>query len=250
MLRGASIAGFGFLALWLGWVVFPLHRAFGRARSGHEASVRAQLAVHRAMRVFVRVSCDWLGLVRVRVVNGERLQARPKLVVANHPSLFDTPLLLHVMPQADFIVSEEWSANPILRATVKGADYLRADRGPHVIRDAVERLRAGRSVVVYPEGSRTPPEGLRAFGRGAAHIALHAGCEIVPVVIRVEPRFLMKGQSFGELSSTRPVFTIEVGDPIRPEEHIREDEGRSDSARRLTAMLQDHFEKRWNRVSC
>ena len=68
--------------------------------------------------------------------------------------------------------------------------------GAHAVRHAVERLRAGHSVVVYPEGTRTPAEGLRPFQRGAAHIALRAGCDVVPVCITVTPRALMQGQGW------------------------------------------------------
>ena len=52
------------------------------------------------------------GLIRVRAINTEALARRPQLVVANHPSLIDSPLLTTYMPQADFVVSPDWTRNP------------------------------------------------------------------------------------------------------------------------------------------
>ena len=190
---------------------------------------------------------EWLRLVRVEWIGAERLGRAPFLVVANHPSLIDTPLLTCQMQQADFLVSAAWSENPFLRHAARSSGYLRADRGAKVVRDAVERLRAGRTVVVFPEGTRSPAGGLGRFHRGAAHIALETGCDIVPMVIHVEPRVLMKGQFWADVPERRPVFRVEVGDPIRVADTLDGSESRPLAARRLTGLLQDYFEKRWTR---
>jgi 1-acyl-sn-glycerol-3-phosphate acyltransferase len=186
----------------------------------------------------------------VDVRGAEALERGPVVVVANHPSLIDTPILLSVMPQGDFIVNASWGDNPVLRGCVDAADYLRVEHGAVMVRHAVERLRAGRKLVVYPEGSRTPVEGLREFERGAAQIALLAGVDIVPVVISVHPRTLMKGQAFADVPEHCPVWRVDVGEPIHPAEYVREGETLSAASRRVTAALQDHFEKRWDRGIC
>ena len=129
--------------------------------------------------------------------------------------------------------------------TIAAAGYLRAASGSALVREAASRLRAGRSIVVYPEGSRSPLEGLRPFQRGIAHIALRAGCDIVPVVISVKPRWLMRGRAFRNLPEEIPEWQIEVGPPIRPADYAQPGESRKEVARRITAMLQDYFEKRW-----
>ncbi len=249
-LRALGFATFALDTLALGFIVLPLQRLAARLRGrGHGTDLRAQYAIHRGMGLWVRFS-HACGVARVSVHGGEALRRGPVVVVANHPSLIDTPILLSVMPQADLIVNADWGDNPFLRRCVEGAGYLRAERGPVMVRHAIERLRAGRNLVVYPEGSRTPPEGLRAFERGAAQIALLAGCDIVPVVISVHPRTLMKGQAFADVPERCPVWRVEVGDPIHPADHLREGESMSAGARRLTAALQDYFEKRWDRGIC
>jgi 1-acyl-sn-glycerol-3-phosphate acyltransferase len=240
---GVAFAYYGLGAALFGLVVLPLARLAGGA-AGRD--LRAQRAAHWGSRSFVALM-ERLGLVRVRWRGCEALRQRTLLVVANHPSLIDTPLLTCCMPQADFVVSAEWRRNPWLRRAVAACGYLPDEGGAAVVEEAVRRLREGRSVVVYPEGRRTPPEELGRFQRGAAHIALEAGCDLVPVLIQVRPRILMKRQSWTALPAERAEWRIEVGEPIRPADHLDANESRPLAARRLTAIMQDHFEKRWDR---
>ncbi|HKA15522.1 MAG TPA: lysophospholipid acyltransferase family protein [Myxococcota bacterium] len=246
-LRALGFASFGVVSLTLGLVVLPLQRLAGRWRQrGESAEIRAQRAIHRGMRLWVRFG-NLSGFAKVSVHGVDALRSGPVVIVANHPSLIDTPILLSVLPQADLIVNTAWGDNPFLRHCVDGAGYLRAERGAVMVRHAIERLRAGRTLLVYPEGSRTPPEGLRAFERGAAQIALLAGCQIVPVVICADPRALMKGQPFADVPEQCPEWRVEVGPPIHPADYLRRGEGSSAAARRITAALQEYFEKRWER---
>jgi 1-acyl-sn-glycerol-3-phosphate acyltransferase len=246
-LRGLGFASFGLVTLCLGFFAVPPARRAARRR-GEDPELGAQRAIHRGMRLWVRFAraCRF---ARSSVTGAERLRGGV-VVVANHPSLIDTPILLGVMRQADLVVNASWGDNPFLRRCVDGAGYLRAEHGAVMVRHAIERLRAGRTLVVFPEGSRTPPEGLRAFERGAAQIALLAGCDIVPAVIHVRPRTLMKGQPFADVPAECPVWHVEVGEPIHPGDYTRPGEGSSAAARRVTAALQDYFEKRWERGIC
>ena len=250
VLRGLGFATFGLIAGTLGTVIVPLARLAARWRGQPEQAVlRAQYAIHRGMRLWVRWMERW-DVMRVAAVRGVEALRGPVVVVANHPSLIDTPILLNLMPQADLIVNAAWGDNPVLRGCVDGAEYLRVEQGAVMVRHAIERLHAGRTLVVYPEGSRTPIEGLRTFERGAAQIALLARCDIVPVVITVQPRTLMKGQAFADVPATCAEWTVEVGQPIHPADHVREGESMSAASRRVTAVLQEYFEKRWDRGIC
>ncbi len=248
--RMIAFATYGLAAASLGCVVLPLLRLEGRLRRrSDDPEVRAQWVIHRTTDAQLRL-VEWLGHARITGHGVERLRERPLLIVANHPSLYDTPVLTRFLPQADFIVSAGWSRNPFLRGAVKLGGYLQAERGAPALRDAVRRLRSGRTLVIYPEGSRSAPDGLLPFQRGAAHIALHAGCDIVPVVIRVTPRTLMKGQRLIDVPAERAEWRVEVGEPIHPADHHHPGESKAQATRRITAALQDHFEKRWDRGSC
>ena len=207
---------------------------------------QVQRVVHLFCRSFIACMTRVMRVAEVQWIGAGALSRGPVLVVANHPSLIDTPLLLSRMPQADFIVSPDWGRLGWLRATIDAAEYMHSEDGAGVVREAVARLRAGRSVVVYPEGARTPPEGLRRFQRGAAHIALEAGCDLLPVMIHVTPRALMRGERWTGYPLANPIWRIEVGEPIRPEPSAG-NEPRPLAARRLTGVLEEYFEKRWVR---
>jgi 1-acyl-sn-glycerol-3-phosphate acyltransferase len=242
---GASYAYFGIGVWLLGAVVMPLVALPARLRGLPEAEVtrRTQRATHWFFRSFIAFMTDVMRVGRLEWVNAEALAGGPRLIVANHPSLIDTPVLGTRLPQADFIVGADWMKNAFMRRAIRGAGYFEAEDGAAIVQLAVERLRAGRTVVVYPEGSRSPLDGLRPFQRGAAHIALEAGCDILPVVLHVTPRVLTKEQSWTSYPLENPRWRVEVGEPIR----TPVDDGamgRPLAARRLTGVLEDHFKKR------
>jgi 1-acyl-sn-glycerol-3-phosphate acyltransferase len=250
-LRLAQVIGaFGYfgVGIWaFGTLAAPLLTAAARlvGRSPDDAERLVQRAVHRFFRSFVFWMERVTRVARVEFVNAEAFAGGPKLIVANHPSLVDTPILGAALPQADFIVGADWLHNGWMRRAIRLAGYLRADEGAALVTTAVERLRAGRTVVVYPEGSRSTPEGLRPFQRGAAHIALEAGCDILPVVIHVTPRVLYRGNSWKSFPDESPVWRVEAGEPIPCA--ARPGESRPLAARRLTGVLEGHFQKRWER---
>lgn len=235
--------------VWLaGATLLPLLRLRARLLGlAPEVGLRhVQHAIHLFCRSFIACITRVMRVGEVQWAGAEALARGPVLVVANHPSLIDTPLLLSRMPQADFIVSPDWLRLRWLRGTIDAAEYMRSEHGAEVVAEAVARLRAGHSVVVYPEGARTPPEGLRRFQRGAAHIALEAGCDILPVMIQVTPRVLMRGERWTDFPIANPVWRVEVGEPIRPEPSGDAPQ-RAVAARRLTGVLEEYFEKRWVR---
>lgn len=247
---GLCFVYFGLGGLLISALALPILRLHARLRglSQEAVSLQTQRLVHLACRSFLGCLTSVMRVARIEWVGEAALSRGPLLVVANHPSLIDTPLLAAKLPQVEFIVNRGWTQIGWMRRIAEAAGYHHADGGADVVRAAAARLRAGRSVVVYPEGSRTPPEGLRRFQRGAAHIALEAGCDILPVVIRVAPRALMQGEDWTQYPATNPVWRVEVGEPIRAEAVGGGERGPL-AARRLTGVLEGYFEKRWERGS-
>src|SRR6266403_662041 len=178
---GVAFFTFGVGAIVVAGIVWPL-----RLRPGG-TSARREVAVQRVVGAAFRLFAWWLtslGLIRVSWIGADRLRDRaPRLVVANHPTLIDVVLLLAQLPQADCIVKTAARRNPFMRSIVTTAGYLANDDGDALVDACAERIARGRSVVLFPEGTRSPRGALRRFQRGAAHIALKSGCPIVPVVI-------------------------------------------------------------------
>jgi 1-acyl-sn-glycerol-3-phosphate acyltransferase len=234
-------AAFGILSVALGLVVLPLARRLPGGR--READLRAQRALQRTARLYLRILAA-LGVLRLRVDGGERLRAGgPHLVVANHPTLLDVVALVSLAPQLDCIVNAARAEHPFLRRLASAAGYIRNDGGPAVVAEGARRLRLGRSLLVFPEGTRSPRGGLGLFQRGAAHIALASGYALLPVVIRCDPPALAKGERWYEAPDRRFELWLRVGDPISPRPLLESGLAPPVAARRLTAELREVFAK-------
>jgi 1-acyl-sn-glycerol-3-phosphate acyltransferase len=238
---GLSFAVFGGVVLALGFVAIPLSRRLGR--DGEPDDLRAQRWIHRGARVFIGFM-QGVGLMRLERVGTARLRAGgPLLVVANHPTLFDLPLILSLMPQADCIVGRKWAENFVLRRVVAAAGYSCNDDGSSVIRACKRQLDAGRAVVIFPEGTRSPAGGLREFHAGAAFVALRTGLDLLPVLLSCQPPTQTKERSWYDVPASQLQVRVRVAEPVRPEALRYREVDLLQAARRLTAELREVFLK-------
>lgn len=110
---------------------------------------------------------------------------------------------------------------------------------------AIHLFTRGRSLVVFPEGTRSPDGGLAPVQRSAAHIARQAGCDLLPVTIRCEPPTLKKGQPWWDVPETPFEISLEVGSPVRTKEIVEDEPTRGRVAR---APIREYFEQRVGHV--
>jgi 1-acyl-sn-glycerol-3-phosphate acyltransferase len=237
---GSAFALFGIGGLVLAATAFPVLR--GLSGSPLEREHRAQRLIQRCFRAFMAYM-DWVGLSEIRVRGLDRLhEPGPHLLVANHPTLLDVVVLASLMPQLDCVVKREAWSNPFMRGVVAAAGYIPNDSGERLVDRCIERIEQGCSLLIFPEGTRSPEGGLGPFQRGAAHIALRGGRPLRPVFIRCDPPTLMRGQKWYDVPPRRMQFSIEVGEAIAPK--LGPGEPRALAARRMTAELRDFFAKR------
>jgi len=228
-----GVAGCGLLLLAFG--ALPICRVLPGSQERRDA--RAQWCIHRTYAALLAFMSR-LGLSRIRYEGFERLRTPgPHLVVANHPSLIDFGIVIAQLPQADCIVAEAWARSFWLGRIARAAGYIVNSRGAAVVDECVARLRAGRTVLLFPEGTRSPREGLWPFRRGAAHVALRSGCDLELVTIQCDPPALLKGQPWWDVPDRRIEYLARAEPPVRAKD--RAWEGASDvlAARRLTAVL-------------
>jgi 1-acyl-sn-glycerol-3-phosphate acyltransferase len=237
---GIAFALFGLGALVISLVGLPILQLTSR-RPG-VLRRRVQALIHHAFRLFAWYM-SLTGLIRVTWVGRERLRERPILVIANHPTLIDVVLLVAAMPQADCIVKTAAERHLLLRRLVKGAAYIPNDRPEAIITAGTQSLRQGRSLLLFPEGTRSPSGRLGPFHRGAARIALRSGTDLVPVVITCSPPTLMKGQPWYDVPERTAHLTLTVKDPIRVREHPAMRKTEAGGARELTDFLQEFYER-------
>ncbi len=232
---------FALLAFFLAAVALPLMR--WATKDDRSADLQAQAAIQRAAGGFLRLTAR-LGLVRVRVDGGERLEGSgSRLIVANHPTLLDVVVLLSLLPQADCIVSGARAAHPVLRGVTRAAGYISHEAGPRAVAESVDRIRAGRTVLVFPEGTRSPAGGLGPFQRGAAHIALNSGVPLHPVLLTCNPPALTKEQSWYHMPEGGIDLDVRVLEPLATDALRGSGLPITIAARRLTAELREVFAK-------
>ncbi len=238
---GSAFALFGIAGLVLAVSAFPIMRRL--SGSPRERERRVQLLIHRCFRAFMAYM-HFVGLSEIRVLGVDRLrESGPQLLVANHPTLLDVVVIISLMPQLDCAVKREAWSNPFMRSVVAAAGYIPNDSGEQLVDRCVERIQRGGSLLIFPEGTRSPKGGLGPFQRGAAHMSLRSGRPLLPVSIRCDPPTLMRGQKWYDVPPRRVQFSIEIGEPIALPK-LGEGEPRGVAARRLTAEMRDFFAKR------
>ncbi|MBK7948129.1 MAG: 1-acyl-sn-glycerol-3-phosphate acyltransferase [Deltaproteobacteria bacterium] len=201
-------------AIFAGWAAIP---ARDPARRAEELRAIVTLAF-RSMHAFLR----WARIVDFDPAeHAGRIPDRPCVLVANHPTLMDISALLAadsnlVYPVKSSLFNRFW-ARPLFRSAGlfegAGQDPLRVRQ---MIDAATGQLAAGRRVIIFPEGTRSPERGIHEFGRVAFEIARRAGVPIVPLVITCRPRFLGKTSGFSRPPAALPRLRIRVLEPLDP----------------------------------
>jgi len=120
------------------------------------------------------------------------------IFMANHQSLFDIPALIATLPgQTRFLAKRSLFQIPIFGWALKLGGFVTIDRedgkrAMEAFAIAAQRLASGKSILIFPEGTRSTDGRLLPFKRGGLLLAIKSGLPIVPVGIRgtigVRPR--------------------------------------------------------------
>jgi len=160
-----------------------------------------------------------IGGARLVVVGGEQVDTqRAQLFVANHQSWIDIPALFCALPlPLHFLAKRELGAVPFLGWYIRamGMVFVERDaprRASASVARAAELLASGRSVLSFPEGTRSRDGRLGRFKSGAFGAALAAGVPVVPVALVGTGRVLPAGGF-----RVRPGrLEVRIGSPIDP----------------------------------
>ncbi|MFO7568688.1 MAG: lysophospholipid acyltransferase family protein [Smithellaceae bacterium] len=149
----------------------------------------AENNVHRVANLWSRVLLA-LCATKVEVIGKENiLYGKPQIFMANHQSDFDILITLaYVTCQFRWIAKKELFAIPVFGQAMKSAGYIEIDRQNHEkalqsLDLAALRIREGKSVMTFPEGTRSRDGEIKAFKQGTFHLAIASGVPIVPISI-------------------------------------------------------------------
>lgn len=154
---------------------------------------------------------------RTHITGLERLSAGPCVVVANHQSMLDIPLLLSLPIDLRVVARAGVLKIPVygFMARFGGHVIVDGDAPERGLQHAIDLLRSGVSVAVFPEGQRSADGTLQAFQRGAFELALRAGVPVQAVAIRDTGVALPKGRFFGEQVVSRIELEVLAPAPAR-----------------------------------
>lgn len=148
-------------------------------------------AIERVARAWSRA---WLWAAGVElIVEGSKNidPGRSYVVVANHLSDLDIMACFLAVPlPIRFLAKKELFRIPILSTAMRSIGIVEVDRQAHTaVHDQInaqtrQLVEAGRSLIIYPEGTRSRQGGLAPFKKGAFTIAVSSGLPVLPVAIQ------------------------------------------------------------------
>ena len=163
-------------------------------------SRRLECVCEQAARGWAGVLLRVAG-VKVELENADRIRRDvPQVLVANHVSWFDVLALAAYLPGTfRFVAKKEIEKAPIFGRAIAACGHIFIDRRDSAqaidsLAAARERLaREGPTIIMFPEGTRSPTGELQRFKKGAFVLAIQTGADVVPAVISGSRDIMPKG---------------------------------------------------------
>lgn len=224
-------------------VVYESNRLVAQGRYDDATWIRYSLRIVRALEeVGVRVTVK--GLENLKPLDG------PVVYAGNHMSTLETfvlPAILLPHGPITFIVKESLLKYPLFGPVLRNCRPISVGRAnpredlATVLKEGVERLNEGRSVVVFPQTTRLTEFDPSKFNSIAAKLAARAKVELVPLALRTDAwgqgRFI---KDMGPINPTLPVDFV-FGEPQPPE-------GKGDAAHKACVEFISGVFDKWGRL--
>jgi 1-acyl-sn-glycerol-3-phosphate acyltransferase len=167
-------------------------------------------------------SCLWLTGCRRLAEPLPPLPVGPLIFASNHESALDIWVLVEMLPRmVRFVAKAELFRIPVFGWYMRLGGHVSVDRRNHVqavqsLRAAAALVRAGTSLIVFPEGTRSPDGRVQPFKKGPFALAMEAGVPVVPVAVSGSAAATPKG-----LVAVWPgPIRVAVGEPVDPALHL------------------------------
>jgi len=192
--------GFAVMALAFNTACVPLLLLPGNPRAG--ALVRG--AIRRLFSLWAWW-LDWSGVVRIAWLGFDRPLTPGTVYVANHPTLVDATVILSRLPDAICAMKPSLMRNPFTGPAAIAAGYVVFGKTVDGVRDAAAKVAAGKSFLIFPEGTRTPDGTvLGPMAHGFLMSAERARAPVELIVVRASPGLGRKGRPWWRLPAVVP----------------------------------------------
>jgi len=186
----------------------------------------------------------WVVRARVTVTGAEKLAPnRSYIYMPNHQSNADIPVLLGRLPvQFRWLAKAELFKIPIFGRAMRKVGYISIDRSDRKsafesLARAAQTIRNGTSVLIFPEGTRSPDGRILPFKKGGFVLSVDAGVPIVPIVIRGTRSIVPKKHFI-----IRPArVTMEILDPVETADYTRKT--KDQLLERIRSILVENLEQ-------
>lgn len=171
--------------------------------------------------IWSNILIAWMRIgagVHYRVIgkeNLERAKERPHFIVSNHQSAMETLIYTVILPPHSFVLKKSLLYIPFFGWGLAKAHPIAIDRadGKNALKQistqAQARFNDGRSVIIFPEGTRVPFGKIEPFKKGAFIVTKKMGAPVLPIAINsgiAAPK--------GRFIKEPGVITIVIGEPI------------------------------------
>jgi len=229
--------------LWFHFWLVPITIIGGIAAITASLLDSTGVLVQRAARCWAR-ALIWVGRISVQVHGLENLvPGQNYIFAANHRSNFDIYVLLSYLPGIfAFVAKKSLFQIPLFGQAIQRLGCVPVDRDNiqqaiHCLHEAAARIKQGKSMIIFPEGTRATVPELLPFKKGVFIMALKAGQPVVPVAVNgtrfVQPR--------GAIRVRPGVVQVVICPPIFPENFRRKEQLMAAVHQSLAAAYEPDF---------
>ncbi len=215
----------GAAVLWTATELAIVETRMRRRAAGPPQEAVFEVEMRRWCRGLLRITG-----IHLHIVGQIPTTASARMIVANHSTAVDIPILLSIFGGSVLSRSDvaDW---PLLGYAARRAQTIFVDRdsprsGLQAIRSIREHLQRGRTVSVFPEGTTTAGDELLPFSAGAFAATRNLDIEILPVGIAYPPGTAFTEDTFAEhirnvCSHRRIDVYLCIGTPIKPKGRVK-----------------------------
>jgi 1-acyl-sn-glycerol-3-phosphate acyltransferase len=187
---------------------------------------------HKVAALWSRLICEWNG-IRVEVSGAENILVdQPQIFIANHQGYYDIFALAgYLAVQLRWVSKAVLFRVPFMGWAMRAASYIPVERNNRkqsyqAFLNTLEAIKAGSSIVVFPEGTRSEDGGIGVFKKGSQLLAQRAKVPMVPVTIVGTRDIIRKGSMLFHPGTVRiiisPCIALEEKDAKKGDEILQE----------------------------